>query len=88
MMTEARQKRRRGRPDRADASAAALNGVDVDAVDAIATLREIAADKSAPASARVSAAKELLRLANGKPPEAADDVDALTLKALRMVRHD
>jgi hypothetical protein len=50
---------RRGRPSRAEASAKALRGVDVSACDPLDVLREIAADRSAPASARVAAAKEL-----------------------------
>jgi hypothetical protein len=50
---------RRGRPSRAEASAKALAGVDVSNVDPLAVLREVAADPSAPASARVAAAKEL-----------------------------
>jgi len=77
-------KRKRGRPTRAEASTAALSGIDTDAVDPTAVLQEIAADPTAPASARVAAAKELLRLANGKTPEADDGIDELTRKALQM----
>jgi hypothetical protein len=51
--------RRRGRPTRAEQSAKALAGVDLSKLDPLDVLREIAADTSAPASARVAAAKEL-----------------------------
>ena len=40
------------------------------AEDAIAALAEIAADRSAPPSARVSAASELLNRGYGRPPQA------------------
>jgi hypothetical protein len=43
--------------------AKALDGVDVDNVDPLDVLRRIASDESAPASARVSACKELRRAA-------------------------
>jgi hypothetical protein len=63
MKTADKLRRGRGRPSRAEASAKALRGVDVSSVDPLDVLREIAADTSAPASARVSAAKELLAIA-------------------------
>jgi hypothetical protein len=50
---------RRGRPTRAEAPAKALAGVDLSSVDPLDVLRAIAADESAPASARVSACREL-----------------------------
>jgi hypothetical protein len=46
-------------PSRAEASRKALTGVDLSKLDPLDVLREIAADPSAPASARVAAAKEL-----------------------------
>jgi hypothetical protein len=55
-------KRKGGRPSRAEASAKALRGVDLAAVDPVAILREIAGDTSAPAGARVAAAKALLEV--------------------------
>jgi hypothetical protein len=55
-------KRKRGRPSRGEASAKALIGVDLTAVDPVAILRAIAADTSAPAGARVAAAKALLEV--------------------------
>jgi hypothetical protein len=51
--------RRRGRPTRAEQSAKALANVDLSKLDPLDVLRAIAADTSAPASARVAAAKEL-----------------------------
>jgi hypothetical protein len=51
---------RRGRPGRADASAKAMQDVDMSKFDALDVLRRIAADESAPASARVAAVRELL----------------------------
>jgi hypothetical protein len=53
-------RRGRGRPTRAEASAKALAGVDVSAVDPLDVLRAVAADNSAPASARVAAARAIL----------------------------
>jgi hypothetical protein len=47
-------KPRRGRPSRAQASREALAGVDVSKLDPLDVLRAIAADSSAPASARVA----------------------------------
>ena len=57
--------RRRGRPTRAEQSAKALAalraaGIDPSTVDPRAVLAAVAADPSAPASARVSAARALL----------------------------
>jgi hypothetical protein len=58
--TPQKPRRKGGRPSRAEASAKALQGVNLAQVDPMAILRAIAADLSAPASARVSAAKALL----------------------------
>jgi hypothetical protein len=60
MTTEDAPRRGRGRPGRAEASAKALADVDLSKFDALAVLRSIAADESAPASARVAAVRELL----------------------------
>ena len=62
-------KRKGGRPTRAEASAKALRGVDLAACDPVAILREIAADTSAPAGARVAAAKALLEVQDQDPAE-------------------
>ena len=56
----AKRRRKGGRPSRAQASAKALLGVDLAAVDPVAILRAIAADRSSPASARVAACRALL----------------------------
>jgi hypothetical protein len=60
--TPRKPKRKGGRPSRAEASAKALLGVDLTAIDPVAILRQIAADGSAPASARVQACKALLHV--------------------------
>jgi hypothetical protein len=54
-----------GRPTRAVRSASALASVDWEAFDAVAVLRRIAADASAPASARVAACKALIAAGDG-----------------------
>jgi hypothetical protein len=59
------KKPHRGRPNRAEASAKALavlaaNGIDPTSIDPRAVLAAVAADPSAPASARVAAARALL----------------------------
>ena len=61
MDADADAPRGRGRPSRAEVSAKALAGIDPGNVDPLDVLRSICADESAPASARVSAAKELRR---------------------------
>jgi hypothetical protein len=60
--TPTKLRRKGGRPSRVEASAKALLGVDLAAVDPVAVLREIALDRSQPGSTRVSAAKALLEL--------------------------
>jgi hypothetical protein len=80
------EKPRRGRPSRAEASAKALAalqaaGIDPSTVDPRAVLAAVACDPSAPASARVSAARALLtddidreiRRANNSALDAWDD---------------
>jgi hypothetical protein len=81
-------KKRTGRPTRADASARALAalgaaGIDAASLDPRLILQSIAADPSAPATARVSACRILLGLAGADAPE-DDGVDALTRRALEM----
>jgi hypothetical protein len=82
------QKKRRGRPNRAAASAKALAGIDLAVIDPLAVLRSIAADKTAPASARVAAAKALLP---ARPHAGADDgaippaLDTASAVAVRLV---
>jgi hypothetical protein len=56
-MENAKPRRRRGRPTRAEASRKALAGTDPSTIDPLAVLREVAADKSAPSSARVAACR-------------------------------
>jgi hypothetical protein len=74
---------RRGRPTRLEASRAALAGVDVTAVDPKAVLRSIAADDSAPPSARVAAAKALLSAQPGNDDQ--NERDPVTQRALRIL---
>ncbi len=64
-MENDKPRRGRGRPNRAEASAKALaalaaNGIDPASIDPRAVLAAVAADPSAPASARVAAARALL----------------------------
>jgi hypothetical protein len=67
--TPSKPRRRGGRPSRGEASAKALLGVDLAAVDPMRILREIAADTSAPAGARVAAAKALIEVQDQDPAE-------------------
>jgi hypothetical protein len=81
---------RRGRPSRAQASAAALKavidlGVDVEAIDPRRVLASIAADPSAPASARVQAARALLADAIPSPGAPTAAGDALSKRALALL---
>jgi hypothetical protein len=84
-VTPRKPRRKGGRPSRAEASAKALLGVDLTAVDPVAILRAIAADRSAPASARVSAAKALLGLRDQDPAEAAIAGDAISVRAQQLL---
>lgn len=81
-------KKKRGRPSRKEASREALADVDVTAVDPIAVLRAVAGDESAPASARVAAARALLKAgALGKkenPAEVAES-DPVARRALKIL---
>ncbi|MGY3443699.1 hypothetical protein [Bradyrhizobium sp. USDA 4473] len=80
-------KRRSGRPTRRQASKSALANVDLSAVDPTNVLRSIAADESAPASARVAAAKALLAGGDGNPQKTGDQntPDPVTRRALRIL---
>jgi hypothetical protein len=77
-------KRKGGRPARAVASARALRGVDVAAIDPIRVLQEIAADRSAPALARMGAAKALLALPDGSEVRTAAE-DTVAARAIRLL---
>ena len=82
--TPGRPGRKGGRPSREEASAKALLGVDLAAIDPVAVLREIMADRSTPASARVSAAKALLELRDQDPAEGAGgDINARAIAMMR-----
>jgi hypothetical protein len=79
---------RGGRPTRAQASAKALAGVTIDpmTVDPRVILAQIMVDTSAPAAARVSAAKALLAdRERGDGGETRHDVD-LNKRALALMR--
>ena len=81
-------KRRRGRPTRAEASAAALAPLAVDpgSIDPRSILAAIAADLSAPAAARVAAAKALLAGRDGDNEQHHGDAgDPLTRRALELL---
>jgi len=84
--TPRKPKRKGGRPSRAEASAKALCGVDLTAVDPVAILREIAADLSAPASARVQAARALLDLRDSNPAEDGSGDTRINMRAVARMR--
>lgn len=83
----AKRKKKMGRPTRRLASKKALVGIDLSTVDPVAVLREIAADGSAPASARVAAARALIA-DDRKPEQQPEDHggDAISRHALRILR--
>ncbi|BCG94367.1 hypothetical protein [Mesorhizobium sp. 131-2-1] len=78
---------KRGRPTRAAASKRALAGVDVDSVDPLTVLREIASDRSAPASARLAAAKALIAR-GGRKKDGGDGAenDRISERALILLK--
>jgi hypothetical protein len=79
--------RRRGRPNRQQASDKALTTVDLSDVDPVRILREIASDRSVPATARVAACKALLSGGeNSSTRETVSNKDAVTRRALRLLR--
>jgi len=84
--TPRKPKRKGGRPSRALASAKALLGVDLKAVDPVAILRAIAADLSAPASARVAACRTLLELQDQDSAENPDGDTRINMRAAAMMR--
>jgi hypothetical protein len=63
-----------------------LLGVDVAAIDPVAVLREIMADRSMPASARVSAAKVLLELRDRDPTADSGGDTTINARAAAMMR--
>ena len=67
--TSGRPKGKGGRPPRAEASAKALLGVDLTAIDPVAILREIAADRSMPGSTRVAACRALIAARDPAGPD-------------------
>lgn len=77
-------RRRGGRPSRATALAKALAGVDLAGLDPKQVLTEIAADKSAPAHARVAAARALLTSERHGHRDDAE-ADAVTEAAIAML---
>jgi hypothetical protein len=82
------EKRKRGRPTRAAASAKALIGVDPGAVDPRVVLLTIAADASSPATARVAACRALLQL-SAEPADAQvvdGDIGAVARALLAQAR--
>ena len=85
--TTGKPRRKGGGPSRAMASAQALIGVDLTAVDPVAILREIAADRSMPGSARVAACRVLLGVRDQDGP-AADDAQAgaISVRALQLLK--
>jgi hypothetical protein len=84
--TRRKPKRKGGRPSRAEASAKALLGVDLAAVDPVAILRAIAADLSAPASARVAACRALIAArASDGPDGSAVAGDAISVRAQQLL---
>ena len=87
-MADQPTRNRGGRPTRAQASAKALAGVMVDptTVDPRVILAQIMVDASAPAAARVSAAKALLAdCERGDGGETGRDAD-LNKRALELMR--
>jgi hypothetical protein len=79
-------KRKGGRPNRGEASAKALLGVDLMAIDPVAILRAIAADTSAPAGARVAAAKALLEVQDQDPATDPGGDTRINARAIALMR--
>jgi hypothetical protein len=79
-------KRKVGRPTRREASQRALSGMDLSTLDPVEVLRAIAGDTSAPASARVAAAKALL-MERERENQSEDQSagDAVSRRALRIL---
>jgi hypothetical protein len=83
--TPGKSKRKGGRPSRAEASAKALLGVNLAAVDPVAILRTIAADTSMPGSTRVSACRTLLGLGD-RDSEVTGDAAEINDRAIARMR--
>jgi hypothetical protein len=83
--TPGKPRRKGGRPSRAEASAKALLGVDLGAINPVAILREIAADRSMPGSTRVAACRALLAQPDQAPAEDAGDT-RINARAVAMMR--
>ena len=81
-----KSKCRRGRPPRAEASRKALENVNLAEVNPREVLLTIAADASAPSTARVAACRALLAQPEKKGGEAAPDGDPVTRLALKLLR--
>jgi hypothetical protein len=82
--TPRKPRRKGGRPSRAEASAKALLGVDLTAVDPVAILRAIAADRSMPGSTRVAACRALLGVQEPDPAgRAGRDINARAIAMMR-----
>jgi hypothetical protein len=83
--TPRKSKQKGGRPSRAEASRKALLGVDLAAVNPTEILRAIAADRSAPASARVAACKALLGVKDQDPAEGSAAAGDVAARAIRLM---
>jgi hypothetical protein len=84
--TPRKPKRKGGRPSRVEASAKALRGLDLTAIDPVAILREIAADLSVPASARVAACKALLDVQDQNSAEDPGGDTRINMRAAARMR--
>lgn len=82
--TKSTSPRRRGRPSRAAASSKALAAVDLAELDPKDVLIQIAGDASAPAHARVAAARALLASERHGSRDDGNS-DAVTEAAIRML---
>jgi hypothetical protein len=85
-MVLTKKSQKRGRPSRAAASAKALADVDLSAIDPRTVLLTIAADTSAPATARVAACRALLGEPPIPPKPSGDDDDPVTRLALQLLK--
>ncbi len=74
---------RRGRPSRAVGSEKAMGAVDPNTIDPRTILEKIAADVSAPATARVAACRILL---GQQPADSPDQIDPVTKLALKLLK--
>jgi hypothetical protein len=84
--TPRKPRRKGGRPSRAEASAKALLGVDLTAVDPVAILRAIAADRSMPGSTRVAACRALLGVQNPDPAQGSGGDTRINARAVAMMQ--